>query len=144
MIRFLLILFFFVFQSISAQDGAKRMTQEKFYAEKKLFILNELELGEDIEKKFWDVYFKYDTQRLILSREIALTNRKLLQNKIIEDFEIQELIQKTYENGSKSLELKKSMMSELSKIIDNGNLVRLPSVELKFRQLMISRARNNK
>ena len=36
------------------------------------------------------------------------------------------------------------MMSELSKIIDNGNLVRLPSVEFKFRQLMISRARNNK
>ena len=26
------------------------MTQEKFYAEKKLFILNELELNEDIEK----------------------------------------------------------------------------------------------
>ena len=144
MIRFLLILFLFVFQSISAQDDAKRMTQEKFYAEKKLFILNELELNEDIEKKFWEVYFKYDTQRLILSRDIALTNRKLLQNKIIEDFEIQELIQKTYENGSKSLELKKNMMSELSKIIDNGNLVRLPSVELKFRQLMISRARNNK
>ena len=144
MIRFLLILFFFVFQSISAQDDAKRMTQEKFYAEKKLFILNELELNEDIEKKFWEVYFKYDAQRLILSRDIALTNRKLLQNKIIEDFEIKELIQKTYENGSKSLELKKNMRSELSKIIDNGNLVRLPSVELKFRQLMISRARNNK
>ncbi len=120
------------------------MTQEKFYAEKKLFILNELELNEDIEKKFWEVYFKYDAQRLILSRDIALTNRKLLQNKIIEDFEIQELIKKTYENGSKSLELKKNMMSELSKIIDNRNLVRLPSVELKFRQLMISRARNNK
>ena len=80
----------------------------------------------------------------MLSRDIALTNRNLLQNKIIEDFEIKELIQKTYENGSKSLELKKNMMSELSKIIDNGNLVRLPSVELKFRQLMISWARNNK
>ena len=144
MIRFLLILFFFVFQSISAQADAKRMTQEKFYAEKKLFILNELELSEDIEKKFWEVYFKYDTERLILSREIALTNRNLLQNKIIEDFEIQELIQKTYENGSKSLELKKNMMSDLSKIIDNENLVKLPSVELKFRQLMISRARKNK
>ena len=144
MIRFFLILFVFVFQINSAQDNAKRMTQEKFYAEKKLFILNELELDEESEKKFWDTYFKYDSQRLILSREITLTNRKLLQNKIIEDFEIQELIQKTYENGSKSLELKKNMMSELSKIIDNGNLVRLPSVEQKFRQLMISRARNNK
>ena len=144
MIRFFLILFVFVFQINSAQDNAKRMTQEKFYAEKKLFILNELELDEESEKKFWDTYFKYDSQRLILSREIALTNRKLLQNKIIEDFEIQELIQKTYENGSKSLELKKDMMSELSKIIDNGNLVRLPAVELKFRQLMISRARNSK
>ena len=108
------------------------MTQEKFYAEKKLFILNELELNEDIEKKFWEVYFKYDAQRLILSRDIALTNRKLLQNKIIEDFEIKELIQKTYENGSKSLELKKNMMSELSKIIDNGNLVRLPSVAVSY------------
>lgn len=144
MIRFFLILFVFVFQINSAQDNAKRMTQEKFYAEKKLFILNELELDEESEKKFWDTYFKYDSQRLILSREIALTNRKLLQNKIIEDFEIQELIQKTYENGSKSLELKKDMMSELSKIIDNGNLVKLPSVELKFRQLMTSRARNSK
>ena len=144
MIRFLLILFVFIFQSNFAQDDAKRMTQEKFYAEKKLFLLNELELGEDIEKKFWDVYLKYDSQRMILSREVALTNRKLLQNKIIEDFEIQELIQKTYDNGSKSLELKKNMMSELSEIIDNVNLVRLPSVELKFRQLMISKARNNK
>ena len=144
MIRFLLILFVFIFQSNFAQDDAKRMTQEKFYAEKKLFLLNELELGEDIEKKFWDVYLKYDSQRMILSREVALTNRKLLQNKIIEDFEIQELIQKTYDNGSKSLELKKNMMSELSEIIDNVNLVRLPAVELKFRQLMISKARNNK
>tara|TARA_B100000963_G_scaffold13611_2_gene10503 strand:+ start:6508 stop:6942 length:435 start_codon:yes stop_codon:yes gene_type:complete len=144
MIRFFLILFVFFFQTNSAQDDAKRMTQEKFYAEKKLFILNELELDEDIEKKFWDIYEKYDSQRLVLSREIALTNRKLLQNKIIEDYEIQELIQKTYENGSKSLELKKNMFSELSKIIKNENLVRLPSVELKFRQLMISRARNNK
>ena len=43
-----------------------------------------------------------------------------------------------------SLELKKNMMSELSKIIDNRNLVRLSSVELKFRQLMVSRARNKK
>ena len=143
MIRFFIILFVFFFQTNSAQDDARRMTQEKFYAEKKLFILNELELDEDIEKKFWDIYKKYDSQRLVLSREIALTNRKLLQNKIIEDFEIQELIQKTYENGSKSAELKKNMFSELSKIIENENLVRLPSVELKFRQLMISRARNN-
>ena len=143
MIRFFIILFVFFFQTNSAQDDARRMTQEKFYAEKKLFILNELELDEDIEKKFWDIYKKYDSQRLVLSREIALTNRKLLQNKIIEDFEIQELIQKTYENGSKSVELKKNMFSELSKIIENENLVRLPSVELKFRQLMISRARNN-
>ena len=94
MIRFFLILFVFFFQTNSAQDEAKRMTQEKFYAEKKLFILNELELNEDIEKKFWDIYEKYDSQRLFLSREIALTNRRLLQNKIIEDFEIQELIQK--------------------------------------------------
>ena len=144
MIRFLLILFVFVFQISSAQDDVKRMTKEKFYTEKKLFILNELDLDEDVEKKFWDVYLKYDSQRLILSREIAATNKKLLQNKIIEDFEIQVVIQKTFENGSKSLELKKNMMTELSKIIDNGNLVRLPSVELKFRQLMISRARNNK
>ena len=142
MIRFFFILF--VFYNISAQDAAKRMTQEKFYAEKKLFILNELELEEDIEKKFWEIYLKFDSQRLILSREIALANRKLLRNKIIEDFEIQELIKKSYENGSKSLLLKKNMMLELSKIIDNVNLVRLPSVELKFRQQMISRAKNNK
>jgi len=142
MIRFFFILF--VFYNISAQDDAKRMTQEKFYAEKKLFILNELELEEDIEKKFWEIYLKFDSQRLILSREIALTNRKLLRNKIIEDFEIQELIKKSYENGSKSLLLKNNMMLELSKIIDNVNLVRLSSVELKFRQQMISRAKNNK
>ena len=142
MIRFFFILF--VFYNISAQDDAKRMTQEKFYAEKKLFILNELELEEDIEKKFWEIYLKFDSQRLILSREIALTNRKLLRNKIIEDFEIQELIKKSYENGSKSLLLKNNMMLELSKILDNVNLVRLPSVELKFRQHMISRAKNNK
>ena len=142
MIRCFFILF--VFHNISAQDDAKRMTQEKFYAEKKLFILNELELEEDIEKKFWEIYLKFDSQRLILSREIALTNRKLLRNKIIEDFEIQELIKKSYENGSKSLLLKNNMMLELSKIIDNVNLVRLPSIELKFRQQMISRAKNNK
>ena len=142
MIRFFFIVF--VFYNISAQDDAKRMTQEKFYAEKKLFILNELELEEDIEKKFWEIYLKFDSQRLILSREIALTNRKLLRNKIIEDFEIQELIKKSYENGSKSLLLKNNMMLELSKIIDNVNLVRLSSVELKFRQQMISRAKNNK
>ena len=142
MIRFFFILF--VFYNISAQDDAKRMTQEKFYAEKKLFILNELELEEDIEKKFWEIYLKFDSQRLILSREIALTNRKLLRNKIIEDFEIQELIKKSYENGSKSLQLKNNMMLELSKIIDNVNLVRLSSVELKFRQQMISRAKNKK
>ena len=142
MIRFFFILF--VFYNISAQDAAKRMTQEKFYAEKKLFILNELELDEDIEKKFWEIYLKFDSQRLILSREIALTNRKLLRNKIIEDFEIQELIKKSYENGSKSLLLKNNMMLELSKILDNVNLVRLSSVELKFRQQMISRAKNNK
>ena len=142
MIRFFFILF--VFYNISAQDDAKKMTQEKFYAEKKLFILNELDLEEDIEKKFWEIYLKFDSQRLILSREIALTNRKLLRNKIIEDFEIQELIKKSYENGSKSLLLKNNMMLELSKIIDNVNLVRLSSVELKFRQQMISRAKNNK
>ena len=142
MIRFFFILF--VFYNISAQDDAKRMTQEKFYAEKKLFILNELELEEDVEKKFWEIYLKFDSQRLILSREVALTNRKLLKNKIIEDFEIQELIKKSYENGSKSLQLKNKMMLELSKIIDNVNLVRLSSVELKFRQQMISRAKNKK
>ena len=142
MIRFFFIVF--IFYNISAQDDAKRMTQEKFYAEKKLFILNELELDEDIEKKFWEIYLKFDSQRLILSREIALTNRKLLRNKIIEDFEIQELIKKSYENGSKSLLLKNNMMLELSKILDNVNLVRLSSIELKFRQQMISRAKNNK
>lgn len=142
MIRFFFI--FFVFYNIYAQDEAKRMTQEKFYAEKKLFMLNELELDEDVEKKFWEIYVKFDSQRLILSREIALTNRKLLKNKIIEDFEIQKLIKKSYENGSKSLQLKNTMMLELSKIIDNVNLVKLQSVELKFRQQMILRSKNNK
>ncbi len=74
MIRFFFILF--ISHNISAQDDAKRMTQEKFYAEKKLFILNELELEEDVEKKFWEIYLKFDSQRLALSREVALTNKK--------------------------------------------------------------------
>ncbi|RCL69283.1 MAG: hypothetical protein DBW74_03595 [Cryomorphaceae bacterium] len=142
MIRFFFI--FFVFYNIYAQDEAKRITQEKFYTEKKLFMLNELELDEDVEKKFWEIYIKFDSQRLILSREIALTNRKLLKNKIIEDFEIQKLIKKSYDNGSKSLQLKNTMMLELSKIIDNVNLVKLQSVELKFRQQMILRSKNSK
>ena len=43
-----------------------------------------------------------------------------------------------------SLLLKNNMMLELSKILDNVNLVRLSSIELKFRQQMISRAKNNK
>ena len=47
MIRFFFILF--VFYNISAQDDAKRMTQEKFYAEKKLFILNDLAPAVGIE-----------------------------------------------------------------------------------------------
>ena len=63
---------------------------------------------------------------------------------MIEDFEIQKLIKKSYKNGSKSLQLKNTMMLELSKIIDNVNLVKLQSVELKFRQQMISRAKSNK
>ena len=119
------------------------MSKEQYRAAQKLFILEKLNLETESEEQFTSIYF--ETQEKIFDKMVSYRKikRDLYKNDSAYYDECYSLIKKMYDIKRDELDIRESMMQELSKIISVNKVLRLPRIEEDFRITMINKIRGN-
>ncbi len=140
--NFITFLFFFLFMFSFSQER-ERMSKEQYRAAQKLFILEKLNLETESEEQFTSIYF--ETQEKIFDKMVSYRKikRDLYKNDSADYDECYSLIKKMYDIKRDELDIRESMMQELSKIISVNKVLRLPRIEEDFRITMINKIRGN-
>ena len=140
--NFITFLFFFLFMFSFSQER-ERMSKEQYRAAQKLFILEKLNLETESEEQFTSIYF--ETQEKIFDKMVSYRKikRDLYKNDWADYDECYSLIKKMYDIKRDELDIRESMMQELSKIISVNKVLRLPRIEEDFRITMINKIRGN-
>ena len=127
----------------SFSQERERMSKERYRAAQKLFILEKLNLDPESEKQFTSIYF--ETQEKIFDKMVSYRKikRDLYNNDSADYDECYSLIKKMYDIKRDELDIRESMMQELSKIISVNKVLRLPRIEEDFRITMINKIRGN-
>ena len=127
----------------SFSQERERMSKEQYRAAQKLFILEKLNLDSESEEQFTSIYF--ETQEKIFDKMVSYrkTKRDLYKNDSADYDECYSLIKKMYDIKRDELDIRESMMQELSKIISVNKVLRLPRIEEDFRITMINKIRGN-
>ena len=127
----------------SFSQERERMSKEQYRAAQKLFILEKLNLDSESEKQFTSIYF--ETQEKIFDKMVSYRKikRDLYKNDSADSDECYSLIKKMYDIKRDELDIRESMMQELSKIISVNKVLRLPRIEEDFRITMINKIRGN-
>ena len=140
--NFITFLFIFLF-TFSFSQERERMSKEQYRAAQKLFILEKLNLDSESEVQFTSIYF--ETQEKIFDKMVSYRKikRDLYKNDSADSDECNALIKKMYDIKRDELDIRESMMQELSKIISVNKVLRLPRIEEDFRITMINKIRGN-
>lgn len=127
----------------SFSQERERMSKEQYRAAQKLFLLEKLNLEPNSEEKFTSIYF--ETQEKIYNKMMSYRKikRDLYKNDSADSDECNALIKKMYDIKRDELDIRESMMQELSKIISVDKVLRLPRIEEDFRITMINKIRGN-
>ena len=127
----------------SFSQERERMSKEQYRAAQKLFLLEKLNLEPNSVEKFTSIYF--ETQEKIYNKMMSYRKikRDLYQNDSADSDECNALIKKMYDIKRDELDIRESMMQELSKIISVDKVLRLPRIEEDFRITMINKIRGN-
>lgn len=127
----------------SFSQERERMSKEQYRAAQKLFLLEKLNLEPNSVEKFTSIYF--ETQEKIYNKMMSYRKikRDLYKNDSADSDECNALIKKMYDIKRDELDIRESMMQELSKIISVDKVLRLPRIEEDFRITMINKIRGN-
>lgn len=127
----------------SFSQERERMSKEQYRAAQKLFLLEKLNLEPNSEEKFTSIYF--ETQEKIYNKMMSYRKikRDLYKNDSADSDKCNALIKKMYDIKRDELDIRESMMQELSKIISVDKVLRLPRIEEDFRITMINKIRGN-
>ena len=127
----------------SFSQERERMSKEQYRAAQKLFLLEKLNLETESEQQFTSIYF--ETQEKIFDKLVSYRKikRDLYKNDSADSDEGNSLIKKMYDIKRDELDIRESMMQELSKIISVNKVLKLPRIEEDFRITMINKIRGN-
>ena len=138
----LLILLFFSFSAVQAQDSKERDNhRERIKALKVAFITQEMSMDADLAQKFWPIYNKYECQKSDLHQRehqdfdnLSSLTEKEADKMLIEfqEIENQEFI------------IKKQLFSDLKKIISAKEIIKLHKLESDFNKKLLREYRERK
>ena len=125
-----------VYQDLESVFGQVSKLMTKYISEK-------LNLDSESEEQFSSIYF--ETQEKIFDKMVSYRKikRDLYKNDSADSDECNSLIKKMYDIKRDELDIRESLMQELSKIISVNKVLRLPRIEEDFRITMINKIRGN-
>ena len=134
--------------SVYAQKPGKGKSREEMRKElrefKMKFMAQEMDLKEDQQKQFTEVYGKMHDERMKLFEETRGLERKLKKGENVSDEEYTKLNKALTEAKEKDAEIEKRYDSEFSKFLTGKQIFQMKSAEEKFRQKMAEMRHKNK
>ena len=106
------------------------------------FITQELDLSSDEAKVFWPIYDAYTAERNTL-RKNKRANQSQTRKSITAD-QAEEMIEGSFENDTKEIELKKKYYSQLKAVIPVEKVAKLGPAERAFRNKILKAAKGRK
>ncbi|MDE7437491.1 MAG: hypothetical protein K2M93_03315 [Muribaculaceae bacterium] len=126
--------------SAYAQKSGKGKSREEMRKElrefKLKFIAQEMDLKEDQQKQFAEVYCKMEDERMKLFEQTRGIERKLKKEGEVSDEEYVRLNKTLTETKEKDAEIEKRYDGEFSKFLSGKQIFKMKSAEDKFRQKM--------
>ena len=114
--------------------------QKKIQEKKKEYLKKELNLQEDQEKAFFDLYEEFHTARRNLRIEMQ-QNRLDLQKSNLSDNQVREIVKNHLALQQKELDLQKEYINKYYKVINPNQVAALLNAEDNFNRLMMDRMR---
>ena len=118
----------------------KKAFQKKLNAMRVAFITRELDLSADEAKDFWPVYDAYTAERRTLRKE----NRSATPKSGMTPVEAEEMIEGSFENDAKEIELKKKYYGQLKGVIPVEKVAKLSAAEREFRKKILKAAKERR
>lgn len=134
-----LTMIFFAGWSHAQQD--KKAFEKKLNSMRIAYITQELDLSADEAKAFWPIYDAYTAERQNLRNEKRSTRTK---SGSMTAGEAEEMIEGSFENDAKEIELKKKYYGQLKSVIPVEKVAKLSQVERAFRKQILKAAKERR
>lgn len=125
-----------------AQKTDKEGFEEKLNSLRVAFITQELDLSADEAKEFWPIYDAYTAERRTLRKNKRDTQSQT--PKSITADQAEEIIEGSFENDAKEIELKKKYYGQLKEVIPVEKVAKLGQAERKFRNKILKAAKGRR
>lgn len=114
--------------------------QKKLNSMRIAFITQELDLSADEAKAFWPIYDSYTAERRTLRKQKRSTTPKSGMTSV----EAEEMIEGSFENDAKEIELKKKYYDQLKAVIPVEKVAKLSATEQEFRKRILKAAKERR
>lgn len=124
-----------------AQD--RKEFNKKLNSMRVAYITQELDLSADEAKAFWPIYDAYTAERQNLRKTKKGSNTTAKSVDLTAN-EAEELIESSFADDAKEIELKKKYYGQLKEAIPVGKVARLSQVEREFRKKILKAAKERR
>ena len=134
------ILFFLASITLFAQPGnMTKETRERIEAQRVAFITQQLNLTSAEAEKFWPIYNEYKHALKDMRDDFERPDFETLT-----DEEAKVLIEKHLQQEEQKLNLKKSLLTKLSKVVSPTKVVMLQKAEMEFNRELLRKAQEHR
>jgi len=131
-----------LFTGWSHAQKNRKAFQDKINSMRIAFITQELDLSADEAKAFWPIYDAYTAERNTLRKDKRAAQSQT--PKSITADEAEEMIEGSFENDAKEIELKKKYYGQLKAVIPVEKVAKLSAVEREFRTKILKAAKERR
>jgi len=126
--------------SIYAQPSyMSKETRERIEAQRVAFITQQLNLTSSEAEKFWPIYNEYKDGLKDMRDDFERPNFETMT-----DDEAKAMIEKHLQQEERKLELKRTMLTKLSKVVSPTKVVMLQKAEMEFNRELLRRAQEHR
>ncbi|RKS53319.1 hypothetical protein BC962_1569 [Gillisia mitskevichiae] len=138
----LILILFISFFGLQAQDNKDReQHRERIKAMKVAFITQEMSMTPELAQKFWPIYNKYECQKMDLHRR---EHEELNDIESLSEKEAEKMLMEYQEIENEEYQIKKSLFTDLKKIISSKEIIKLHKLESDFNKKLLKEYRERK
>lgn len=140
-ITILFLLFISIFGVQAQDDKNKEQHRERIKAMKVAYITQEMNMDAQLAQKFWPIYNKYECRKMDLHKR---EHEELKNIETLSELEAEKMLTEYQEIEKEEYEIKKSLFSDLKKIISAKEIIQLHKLESDFNKKLLQEYRERK
>lgn len=114
--------------------GFGQRFQKRILAQKIAFFTNELALTPKESEKFWPIYHEHHNKIRALKRSERKRDKENKDWENLSDREIEKMIAARFQLKEQAIDLERSFVKKLRKIMPLQKIIQIPRVEKQFRK----------